>query len=194
MTGTKIRWGQMTLSLSAVLLGLRGATESGLPAGARSALVLRCRRADVPTLPVLCVVVPLRRLPPGIFLEGAGWATGGSVAAAVMAIAGAMRRARQSAPVTTYGSPRWATEPEVRAAGLLKPAGIYIGRLGKQYLRHAGPEQVLCFAPTRSGKGVGASRADTTLLAVFGGRARHKRRELGIDRRLAVTVLALPVV
>jgi type IV secretion system protein VirD4 len=31
----------------------------------------------------------------GIFLEGAGWATGGSVAAAVMAIAGADCRARR---------------------------------------------------------------------------------------------------
>jgi type IV secretion system protein VirD4 len=38
---------------------------------------------------------------------------------------------------------------------LLRPAGIYLGRLGKQHLRHASPEHVLCFAPTRSGKGVG---------------------------------------
>jgi type IV secretion system protein VirD4 len=30
-----------------------------------------------------------------------------------------------------------------------------LGRLGHDYLRHDGPEQVLCFAPTRSGKGVG---------------------------------------
>jgi type IV secretion system protein VirD4 len=72
-----------------------------------------------------------------------------------MAIAGSVRRARQSAPVTTYGSARWATEPEVRAAGLLSQAGIYLGRLSKQHLRHFGPEHVLCFAPTRSGKGVG---------------------------------------
>src|SRR5437667_10805370 len=75
--------------------------------------------------------------------------------AVVVAIAGSVRRARQSALVTTYGSARWATEPEVREAGLMEPAGIYLGRLGKQHLRHAGPERVLCFAPTRSGKGVG---------------------------------------
>jgi type IV secretion system protein VirD4 len=30
-----------------------------------------------------------------------------------------------------------------------------LGRLGGRYLRHNGPEHVLCFAPTRSGKGVG---------------------------------------
>lgn len=80
---------------------------------------------------------------------------GGGVMAVVVAIAGSVRRARQSAPVTTYGSARWATEPEVREGGLLEPAGVHLGRLGKQHLRHAGPEHVLCFAPTRSGKGVG---------------------------------------
>src|SRR5690606_3620695 len=30
-----------------------------------------------------------------------------------------------------------------------------LGRLGGRYLRHAGPEHVMVFAPTRSGKGVG---------------------------------------
>ena len=30
-----------------------------------------------------------------------------------------------------------------------------LGRLDGEYLRHDGPEHVLCFAPTRSGKGVG---------------------------------------
>jgi len=30
-----------------------------------------------------------------------------------------------------------------------------LGRLARDYLRHDGPEHVLCFAPTRSGKGVG---------------------------------------
>ena len=30
-----------------------------------------------------------------------------------------------------------------------------LGRFGRHYLRHNGPEHVLCFAPTRSGKGVG---------------------------------------
>jgi type IV secretion system protein VirD4 len=30
-----------------------------------------------------------------------------------------------------------------------------LGRFAREYLRHDGPEHVLCFAPTRSGKGVG---------------------------------------
>ncbi|MEZ5704768.1 MAG: IncP-type conjugal transfer protein TraG [Burkholderiaceae bacterium] len=36
-----------------------------------------------------------------------------------------------------------------------RPAGVFLGRHGEQYLRHDSPEHVLAFAPTRSGKGVG---------------------------------------
>jgi type IV secretion system protein VirD4 len=57
--------------------------------------------------------------------------------------------------VTTYGSARWATPTEIREAGLFADAGVVLGRLQRGYLRHDGPEHVLCFAPTRSGKGVG---------------------------------------
>ena len=54
----------------------------------------------------------------------------------------------------------WASEHEIRSTGLLDKAGVYVGawkdRLGRTlYLRHDGPEHVLAFAPTRSGKGVG---------------------------------------
>jgi type IV secretion system protein VirD4 len=160
MTGTKILWGQMALSLVAVLAGLWGATEwTAMRLGFQPALgPAWFLGAGVPIYePYLFFAwwYHFDAYAPGIFLEGAGWAAGGSVVAAVMAIAGSVRRARQSAPVTTYGSARWATEPEVRAAGLLSQAGIYLGRLSKQHLRHFGPEHVLCFAPTRSGKGVG---------------------------------------
>jgi type IV secretion system protein VirD4 len=64
-------------------------------------------------------------------------------------------RAREAKTITTYGSARWATKSEVRAAGLLDPDGVVLGRFSREYLRHHGPEHVLCFAPTRSGKGVG---------------------------------------
>src|ERR1700730_955736 len=160
MTGTKILWGQMALSLTAVLTGLVGATEGpALRLVSQPPLAPACFfAASVPVYePYLFFAwwYHFDAYAPGIFLEGAAWATGGGVMAVVVAIAGSVRRARQSALVTTYGSARWATEPEMRAAGLLEPAGIYLGRLGKQHLRHAGPEHVLCFAPTRSGKGVG---------------------------------------
>jgi type IV secretion system protein VirD4 len=57
--------------------------------------------------------------------------------------------------VTTYGSARWAEPREVGEAGLLGNDGVLLGRRCDRYLRHDGPEHVLCFAPTRSGKGVG---------------------------------------
>lgn len=75
-----------------------------------------------------------------------------------------------------HGSARWANISDIRNSGLLpkksslkdkllgdghsESSGVYVGawkdRFGKQhYLRHNGPENVLNFAPTRSGKGVG---------------------------------------
>jgi type IV secretion system protein VirD4 len=64
-------------------------------------------------------------------------------------------RAREVKKVTTYGSAHWAETSEVRQAGLLGHEGVMLGRWRHEYLRHDGPEHVLCFAPTRSGKGVG---------------------------------------
>jgi type IV secretion system protein VirD4 len=71
------------------------------------------------------------------------------------AIAGSLWRARQNRRVTTYGSSRWAARGEIAKAGLFKAAGVFLGRMGGDYLRHDGPEHVMAFAPTRSGKGVG---------------------------------------
>jgi type IV secretion system protein VirD4 len=71
------------------------------------------------------------------------------------AIAGSLWRARQSRFVTTYGSARWATGKEIAAAGLFEDRGLFLGQLDHAYLRHDGPEHVMAFAPTRSGKGVG---------------------------------------
>jgi type IV secretion system protein VirD4 len=71
------------------------------------------------------------------------------------AIAGSLWRARQTRHVTTYGSARWASPKEIARAGLHGDGGLFLGRLGGRYLRHDGPEHVMCFAPTRSGKGVG---------------------------------------
>ncbi len=53
------------------------------------------------------------------------------------------------------GSARWATRSEISRADLLAGKGVIIGQHANLYLRHDGPEHVLCFAPTRSGKGVG---------------------------------------
>lgn len=75
-----------------------------------------------------------------------------------------------------HGSARWANAQDIREAGLMPrrltfwqklrgkeaeaSSGVYVGawvdKFGAvQYLRHNGPEHVLTYAPTRSGKGVG---------------------------------------
>ena len=75
-----------------------------------------------------------------------------------------------------HGSARWAEKKDIQAAGLLPrernvleivtgkaaptATGVYVGGWQDKdgnffYLRHSGPEHVLTYAPTRSGKGVG---------------------------------------
>ena len=92
---------------------------------------------------------------PAIFVEGGIIAVSGGFLAIAAAILMSIIRAREARNVATYGSARWAEDREIRAAGLLGPDGVVLGRHTQDYLRHDGPEHVLCFAPTRSGKGVG---------------------------------------
>jgi type IV secretion system protein VirD4 len=92
---------------------------------------------------------------PQLFNEAGGIAAFSGIMGCLVAIAGSLWRARQTQLVTTYGSSRWATKVEIEAAGLCRAAGVFLGRLGGHYLRHDGPEHVMAFAPTRSGKGVG---------------------------------------
>lgn len=92
---------------------------------------------------------------PTIFVEGGIIAVSGGFLAIAAAILMSIIRAREARNVATYGSARWAEDKEIRAAGLLGPDGVLLGRYDRDYLRHDGPEHVLCFAPTRSGKGVG---------------------------------------
>ena len=92
---------------------------------------------------------------PDIFIEGAYIAASGGIIAAAVAIGMSVWRAREAKNAETYGSARWAQPKEIEAAGLSGPDGVVLGRYQRSYLRHDGPEHVLCFAPTRSGKGVG---------------------------------------
>lgn len=92
---------------------------------------------------------------PRVFMEGAAIAGAGGIAAIAVAILLSVLRAREASDVTTYGSARWANPKDITDAGLFAEDGVVLGRLDKRYLRHDGPEHVLCFAPTRSGKGVG---------------------------------------
>jgi type IV secretion system protein VirD4 len=92
---------------------------------------------------------------PSIFNRAGIIAAGGGFLGIITAVIGSLWRARQTKLVTTYGSSRWANRKEISRAGLFHACGVFLGKLGVNYLRHDGPEHVMAFAPTRSGKGVG---------------------------------------
>jgi len=160
MSATKILWGQILVVFAIVLVCVWGATEW-----------VAWRLAFQPELgqPWFRVLGFPFYLPPAffwwwygydayapsIFVEGAHIAASGGFIAAAVAIGMSVWRAREASRIETYGSARWADTHEVKAAGLLSPDGVVLGRYDHDYLRHDGPEHVLCFAPTRSGKGVG---------------------------------------
>jgi type IV secretion system protein VirD4 len=160
MNATKILWGQVLVVSTVVLAFVWGATE-----WVAWRLAFQAQLGH-PWFEILGLPV---YQPPAffwwwfaydayareIFVEGAYIAGSGGIAAVVVAIAMSVWRAREAKRVTTYGSARWAETREVRRAGLLGHDGVALGRWFEHYLRHDGPEHVLCFAPTRSGKGVG---------------------------------------
>lgn len=92
---------------------------------------------------------------PHVFSKAGMLAGSTSVLGFLAAVFGSLWRARQSKRVTTFGSARWATDRDIRQAGLFGDHGFMLGKRGENYLRHDGPEHVMAFAPTRSGKGVG---------------------------------------
>jgi hypothetical protein len=111
---------------------------------------------------------------PTLFRNASAITTVAVLLGCVPAIGSALRR-MGSGPSGAHGSSRWATTKEIQAAGFLRDAGVVLcqtndaqfrttvdaarktrtraTRLG-QLVRHDGPEHVVCFAPTRSGKGV----------------------------------------
>ena len=59
-----------------------------------------------------------------------------------------------------HGTAHWMRDDEIKETGLMsQKQGVYIGGFEDgsklKYLKHNGPEHVLAFAPTRSGKGIG---------------------------------------
>ncbi|WBU64763.1 conjugal transfer protein TraG [Paracoccus aerodenitrificans] len=160
MTATKILWGQILIVFLIVLSTTWGATQwVAWRLGFQAQL-------GAPWFDLMGVPI----YPPpaffwwwyfydayarAIFWEGGTIAASGGFLSIAVAITLSVMRAREAADVDTYGSARWAARKEIEEAGLLGPDGVVLGRLDRDYLRHDGPEHVLCFAPTRSGKGVG---------------------------------------
>ncbi|MDB2438761.1 conjugal transfer protein TraG [Hellea sp.] len=92
---------------------------------------------------------------PEVFARGGQIAIGASFLGVVFSVIGSVWRGRQAKKLTTFGSSRWADDKDLKQATLFDQDGVFIGRTDKNYLRHSGPEHVMTFAPTRSGKGVG---------------------------------------
>jgi len=95
---------------------------------------------------------------PDVFVRGGTIAASSGLLATGAAICMAVWRSRLAKRVTTYGSARWADADEIQQAGLIRATGVFLGKVNGKvvaYLRHDGPEHVMVFAPTRSGKGVG---------------------------------------
>ncbi|ESW94548.1 conjugal transfer protein TraG [Mesorhizobium sp. LSJC268A00] len=160
MSATKILWGQILAVLMIVLFTTWGATEW---VAWRLAFQPELGRPWFRVLGFPFYLPPsffwwwygFDAYAPSIFVEGAFIAAFGGFACVAVAIGMSVWRAREAKKVETYGSARWADKQEVKATGLLGSDGVVLGRFDGAYLRHDGPEHVLCFAPTRSGKGVG---------------------------------------
>jgi type IV secretion system protein VirD4 len=161
MSATKILWGQIIVVFAIALVAMWAATQwVAWKLGYQPQL----GQPWFELLPGVPVYLPpaffwwwyaYDAYAPHVFVEGAYIAASGGVLSIAAAIAMSVWRAREAKIAATYGSARWATLPEVRVTGLVAPDGVVLGRLDHNYLRHDGPEHVLCFAPTRSGKGVG---------------------------------------
>lgn len=160
MQSSRILWGQVTIVLLIVLGTVWGATQWTAHAlGYQAALgppwfFVRDYPVYLPPA-FFWWWFSYDAYAPEIFTRGAFIAASGGIAAVVVAIAMSVWRARELKVAETYGSARWASPSEVAAAGLLGQDGVMLGQLQGDYLRHDGPEHILCFAPTRSGKGVG---------------------------------------
>ncbi len=160
MQGTNVLFGQITAVFGIVIAGVWGATQWTAAALGYQA------RLGTPWFECLGTPIyhPWRLFDwwfffgayaPQVFDIGGAIAGAGGMLAVGVAIAMSVWRARQSRQVTTYGSARWAESEDIRKAGLDRPTGVFLGQYDDRYLRHDGPEHVLAFAPTRSGKGVG---------------------------------------
>ncbi|MGB5806815.1 conjugal transfer protein TraG [Castellaniella sp.] len=160
MQGTNVLFGQIAVVFGIVIAGVWGATQ-WIAAALGYQLRLGSPWFDFYGTPIY---QPWRLFEwwfffdayaPEVFNTGGMIAGGSGLLAVLVAIGMSIWRSRQARLVTTYGSARWADTSDIREAGLTQPVGVFLGQHDGQYLRHEGPEHVLAFAPTRSGKGVG---------------------------------------
>ncbi len=161
MPGPKIQWLSIVVVLAIVLGTTWGATQwtahaLGYQPGLGQPLFVLAGTPIYPPPAFFAWWFVYDAYAPAVFLKGGAIAASGGILTVGAAMALSVWRSRDRGGADTFGSARWATAREVAGAGLLGDVGVVLGRFLDQYLRHAGPEHVLFFAPTRSGKGVGA--------------------------------------
>lgn len=160
MTPTKLLLGQILVVFAIMLLGVWAATQWA------AAMLAYQRELGAPWFVIGTVRLyrpwalfswwfHFEAYAPAVFNKAGALAAASGFFGCAAAIAGSLWRARQPGDVTTYGSARWASLDEVRRSGLSGSSGVFLGSFAGTDLRHDGPEHVIAFAPTRSGKGVG---------------------------------------
>lgn len=160
MSATRIMWGQIlvvfTLTLAGVWAGTQWTAHAlGYQAQLGAPWFSISGALVYPPYAIFWWWFSYEAYAPRIFETGGMIAASGGLVSVAVAIGMSVWRAREIRNSATYGSARWATRSEISRAGLLAGKGVIIGQHANLYLRHDGPEHVLCFAPTRSGKGVG---------------------------------------
>lgn len=161
MSATKILWGQIAIVFTIVLVTMWAATQWVAWKLGYQTQLGQPWFVVVPGMPIYLPPAifwwwyAYDAYAPQVFVEGGCIAASGGLISIVAVFGMSAWRAREAKTAATYGSARWATPAEVASAGLTGPDGVVLGRVDRRYLRHDGPEHVLCFAPTRSGKGVG---------------------------------------
>jgi type IV secretion system protein VirD4 len=160
MTPTKLLISQILIVFAIMVLGVWASTQWAATMLGHQAQLGSAwfRFADIPMYHPWQIFIwwyQFDAYAPLVFDKAGTLAAASGFLGCASAIGGSLWRARQSRLVTTYGSARWAIARETERAGLQRPSGVFLGKLRDNYLRHDGPEHVMAFAPTRSGKGVG---------------------------------------
>lgn len=154
-------WVRLVLVLLAVLLGLATATEHfAYTMNFQPALGPNLYNVYCPWAILIWFMKWGEVYPDHFILSGSIGAMVVAVLMILIVIRGIVVSRSSKANEYLHGSARWATHEDIKDAGLLSTDGVFVGAWQNdkgqiEYLRHNGPEHVLCYAPTRSGKGVG---------------------------------------
>jgi len=90
----------------------------------------------------------------GFWLKASGIAA--TVLPVLFVVARIMRKGISGSTIALHGRTSWEKNRVLREEFRAKVSGLFVGYTGyRDHLRFGGPEHVACYAPTRSGKGVG---------------------------------------